>query len=186
MKTELLGEAKVAIATAKSTLPDLVWQGMAVKETASTSISTVTKHGKCPKNTSKSHVATTIAYLRECCIPTKAPKSNSYWLKHLAEDWGRRPRHGPVYRQWRTHSSHYLSGPAGQGDGRQRQCPHWHQTTTATLGAGKPTGTSRMTWHEWHEWRAFPLYILFQPSTRELKLMSTMSTMPKLTTERTA
>ena len=36
-----------------------------------------------------------------------------------------------------------------------------------------------MTWHEWHEWHAFPLYILFQPSARELKLMSTMSTMPR-------
>ena len=96
MKPELLGEAKVAIATAKSTLPDLVWQGMAVKRNDVYVDFDGYKTWEVPKEyIEKSrngfdpeHVATAIAYLRECCIPTKAPRSNSYWLKHLAEDWG--------------------------------------------------------------------------------------------------
>jgi hypothetical protein len=100
MQKELVKEAETAIAKAKDAYPDLIWQGMAVKRDGRYIDWLGAKTWELPQKYiersrnrfNPEHVATAIAFIREHCVPAKTPKIDSYWLKHLAEEWG--AKHG--------------------------------------------------------------------------------------------
>lgn len=79
LSPEQLAEAREAVAIASARYPTLTADGVTSGEPLLRTLN---------YDEAYIQVATAIAYLR-CCKPAKRATLNSYWLKHLAEDWGK-------------------------------------------------------------------------------------------------